>query len=221
MAKLLADEARSPGRGAARMASGGISEQGDCLTALGRLEEAAHIYEQAIALSERLRDERTVGLGKGQLATVRLLQLRFHEALAAYTEARKRFATLGEPASVAIVWHQIGISHERSGNGAAAEDAYRQSLAINVQLGSVGGQASTLNQLGLLYADVLVRREDGVAHYIIRRRNATSRCRTWPAKAGPAATSQTRCAASSAWPMPAARSSARSSASGDWGMAHP
>ena len=66
------------------------------------------------------------------MGTVRLLQRRFPEALAAHTEARERFAALGEAASVAVAWHQIGLVHHYAGNGEAAEDAYREALAIEV-----------------------------------------------------------------------------------------
>ncbi|TMQ75910.1 tetratricopeptide repeat protein [Candidatus Accumulibacter phosphatis] len=162
--RFTAVEARAPGCGAARMASACITDQADCLTALGRLDEAAQAYEQAIALAEQGHAERDAAVGKGQLGTVRLLQRRFPEALAAWDEARERFAALGEAESVAVAWHQIGIVHQDAGNGAAAEDAYRQSLAIRVQCNDVAGQASTLNQLGVLYADVLGRPEDAVTH---------------------------------------------------------
>ncbi len=47
----------------------------------------------------------------------------------------------------------------------AAEDSYRNSLAIRVRLGDVAGQAATLNQLGNLYDDVLNRPEEAVAFY--------------------------------------------------------
>jgi len=46
-----------------------------------------------------------------------------------------------------------------------AEDAYRRSLAIKVQLGDVAGQAATLVQLGNLYANVLHRTEEAVSFY--------------------------------------------------------
>jgi tetratricopeptide (TPR) repeat protein len=59
---------------------------------------------------------------------------------------------MGEPKSVATAWHQIGMVHQEAGQFAAAEDAYRQSLAIKVREGNLAGQASTLNQLGNLYA---------------------------------------------------------------------
>ena len=72
------------------MASVAITERGDCLTDLGRLEEAAAAYEEAIR-----RDEAAVTSGysvnRGQLGTVRLLQQRYDDALAAYQEARAIF----------------------------------------------------------------------------------------------------------------------------------
>jgi len=150
-------EARAPGCGAAHMVTRCIGERADCLRDLGRLDEAVQAYEQAIALAEQRHNEREVAVGKGQLGTVRLLQRRFPEALAAHTEARERFAALGEAASVAVAWHQIGLVHHYAGNGEAAEDAYREALAIEVLCNNVAGQAGTLTQLGLLYADVLGR----------------------------------------------------------------
>ncbi|HRD89713.1 MAG TPA: hypothetical protein PK752_15850, partial [Accumulibacter sp.] len=106
--RFAAVEARQPGCGAARMAAVCIGERAGCLLALGRLDDAAQAYEQAIALAQERRNERDIAVGKGQLGTVRLLQRRFPEALAAWSEARERFAVLGESGSVAVAWHQIG-----------------------------------------------------------------------------------------------------------------
>ncbi|MBL8397118.1 MAG: tetratricopeptide repeat protein [Candidatus Accumulibacter sp.] len=163
--RFAAVEARRPGDGAARMAAVCIGERAGCLRDLGRLDEAAQAYEQAIALAEERHDERDVAVGKGNLGTVRLEQRRFSEALAAHREARERFTALGEAVSVASAWHQTGRVHEDADNGDAAEDAYRKSLAIWVQCDDIAGQARTLNQLGLLYADILGRPEDAVTHY--------------------------------------------------------
>ena len=154
-----------PGLGAERMACVCISEQGDCLRNLGRLDEAAAAYEEAIQLAEQRGDARSIGVDKGQLGTVRLQQRRYPEALAAHAEARQRFTALDEPGSVAVSWHQTGRVHQEAGQTQAAEDAYRQSLAIKVRLGNVAGQASTLNQLGNLYADVLDRPEDAAGFF--------------------------------------------------------
>jgi tetratricopeptide (TPR) repeat protein len=154
-----------PGKGAGRMASASIEEQGDCLLDLGRLDEAAAAYEEGIRRGEQLGDDRGVAVGKGQLGSVRLEQRRYPEALAAYADARERFTRLDEPGSVAVIWHQTGMVYQEAGQPEAAEDAYRKSLAIKLRLGDVAGQASTLNQLGNLYHDVLDRPEEAVAFY--------------------------------------------------------
>ena len=158
-------EEREPGRGAARMASACITEQGDCLRDLGRLDEAAAAYEEAIRRDEQGSAKRDVAVGKGQLGTVRLLQRRYPDALAAFAEARERFTQLDEPGMVAVSWHQTGMVYQRADKPEAAEDAYRRALAISVRLGDVRGQADTLTQLGNLYGDALDRPEEAAAFF--------------------------------------------------------
>jgi tetratricopeptide (TPR) repeat protein len=161
--RFEAVEHREPGCGAERMTSVCVAERGDCLQALGRLDQAAGAYEENIRRAEKLGDERQVAVGKGNLGTVRLLQRRYPDALKAYEEARERFSRLDEPVSVAGYWHQTGRVYQQTGQPEAAEDAYRESLAIKVRLGDVAGQASTLGQLGNLYDDALGRTEEAVA----------------------------------------------------------
>jgi tetratricopeptide (TPR) repeat protein len=150
---------------AAGMASKCIAEQGDCLLNLGRYDAAAAAYEEAIRRGEQRGSLREVAVGKGQLGTIRLYQQRYAEALEAHQQARDTFSRLQEPGSVAIAWHQIGRVHEEAGQPEAAEEAYNQSLAIEVRLGNQAGQASTLGQLGNLYAAVLQRPEEAVAFH--------------------------------------------------------
>ncbi len=64
-----------------------------------------------------------------------------------------------------MIWHQTGMVYQAAGEPEAAEDAYGKSLAIDVRLGNVAGQAGTLGQLGTLYDDVLGRPEEAVAFY--------------------------------------------------------
>ncbi|MFM7521695.1 MAG: tetratricopeptide repeat protein [Planctomycetota bacterium] len=170
----LLDEARNrfesiakerPNRGAEGMASTCVTEQGDCLLRLGRLDEAAAAYEESIRRDQLRSAERDVAVGKFQLGTVRLQQRRYSDALAAFVEARERFTRLDEPGSVATAWNQIGRAYKGAREPEAAEDAYRKSLAITVQLGNGAGQASTLQDLGNLYLDVLGRPEDAVSFY--------------------------------------------------------
>jgi tetratricopeptide (TPR) repeat protein len=152
-------------KSAERMASACITERADCLCDLGRLDEAAAGYEEAIGRDGQRGAERDVAVGKFQLGTVRMLQRRHQDALDAFAEARERFAELDEPGSVASSWHQTGVMYQKASQPEAAEDAYRKSLAINVQLGDVAGQASTLGQLGNLYASVLDRSEEAATFY--------------------------------------------------------
>ncbi|HEY6347179.1 MAG TPA: tetratricopeptide repeat protein [Bryobacteraceae bacterium] len=150
--------------GAARMAGSALSEAATCLRHLGRYDEAAESYEQAIRIDEKLQDPRGAAVDGGQLATVRLLQENYPEALRLYAEVREAFERLNEPASVAIGWHQIGRVYQDAGQYEAAERAYQKSLGIKVQIGNRSGQAPTFNQLGNLYS-VMGRSEDAVRLY--------------------------------------------------------
>ena len=144
------------------MASAALTEQADCLTDLGRLDEAAEKYEEAIERAEKLSYFRQVAAGKGQLATVRLLQERYVDALAGYDEARASFEQQNEPTTVATIWHQIGIVHQEAGHYDEAEAAYRRSLEIGTRTKNRAGQANSLSMLGNLYDDHLNRPEEAV-----------------------------------------------------------
>ena len=136
---------------AARMVSVSLTETGDCLSDLGRLEEAAAAYEEGVKMSEALGDLRGSAVKKGQLGAVRLAQKRYNDALKTYAEALRIFKNLGEPAMVAVSWHQMGMVHEETGDFKAAEQAYRQALAIRVQYNLIADEAANLGQLGNLY----------------------------------------------------------------------
>jgi tetratricopeptide (TPR) repeat protein len=151
-------------KNAQRMASACLTEQGDCLRSLGRLDEAAAAYEERIALAEKLGDLRGAAVGKGNLGWVRLDQKQYAEALTAYESAIQSFESLGEPASVATIWHQMGMVHEASNNYPAAETAYRKSLGIWVQQNIKDHEASSLGQLGNLF-DKMGQLEDAVTFY--------------------------------------------------------
>lgn len=149
---------------AERMVSVTLSESGVCLQDLGRLDEAAEAYQEAIKCGEKLEDQRGVVVRKGNLGTVRLLQQRYDEALEIFAEVRDSFASLGEPGGVAIGWHQIGVVRRYAGQYEQAERAYRHSLAIEVQQKNLSGEASSLGELGNLYNE-MGRLEEAVRCY--------------------------------------------------------
>jgi tetratricopeptide (TPR) repeat protein len=141
-----------------------VAERADCLRAIGRFDEAAAAYEEAIRSAKQRGDSRQVAVGKGQVGGLRLHQRRYPEALMAYSEAKQTFAELGEPESVAGAWYQIGIAHRLCQQHQAAEDALKESLAIRVHFGNLAGEAATRNALGNLYSD-LGRSEDAVSFF--------------------------------------------------------
>ena len=142
-----------------------ISDVGNCLLSLGRLELAAAAFEQATLISELQRDERAIAINKVQLGTVRLEQLRYPEALDAYFEARTVFIRLNDLKRLAQCWHMTGIAYQYSGFIVEAEDAFRQSLTLTVALNDTIGQAGTLDQLGSLYRDGLCRPEESATFF--------------------------------------------------------
>jgi tetratricopeptide (TPR) repeat protein len=147
-----------------RMAAVAITERGDCLTDLGRLDEAATVYEDAIQRAEQRDAQRSIAVNKSQLGTVCMLQQRYEKALAAYQEALRLFDALGEPGSVAALWHQIGMVYRHAQQFEQAERAYLQALAIRVQQQDRSHEASDLHELGTLYV-AMERLEEAVAFY--------------------------------------------------------
>jgi tetratricopeptide (TPR) repeat protein len=71
--------------------------------------------------------------------------------VAAYQEARRAFEALGEPAMVAVAWHQEATAQRMAGDPTVAERCYLASLEIETRLGNLAGQAATLNELGSLF----------------------------------------------------------------------
>jgi len=142
------------------MAAAVLTEQADCLTALGQLDAAVEKYEECIRRGEKLEDFRGVAVGKGQLATMLQMQGKYDAAIAGYEEALAIFESQNEPASVATAWHQMGMVYQKAGAFDQAEAAYRRSLEINTQTNNRAGQANSLGQLGLLYKNKLNRPEE-------------------------------------------------------------
>jgi tetratricopeptide (TPR) repeat protein len=155
---------KAMGEAGEQMASFCLTELGDCLRNLGRLDDAAGSYQQAIDLDAKAGRDRDVAVGKGQLGTVRMHQRRYRDALDAHADARQTFAALGEPASVATAWHHTGMVYWALGNYQQAEQSYRQSLALRVKHRLRVDEASSLSGLGDVY-DAMGRLEDAVTSY--------------------------------------------------------
>ena len=141
------------GKRGEHMASACLAEQGNCLQAMGQLEQAITAFQKAIKLSEELDDARGLAIKKGQLATIYMLQKDYTSALQGHREALQIFQQLNEPAAVATAYHQIGIVYKEQSQFEQAETAYRQALAIKTQQGNRTGEALSLGELANLYND--------------------------------------------------------------------
>nr|VFJ44786.1 MAG: Tetratricopeptide repeat-containing protein [Candidatus Kentron sp. DK] len=164
--------AKQGDKSAEGMVAACLTEQGDCLSNLGRLDEAASTYENAIQRLEQLGYDRNVAVTKGLLGIVRMDQHRYQEARDAFSDARARFTRLNEPGSEASSWHQIGRVHQKAGEPEEAEAAYREALSIEVRLGDAARQAGTLRQLGFLFYHNMNRPEEAVVFF----RQAADKC---------------------------------------------
>jgi tetratricopeptide (TPR) repeat protein len=130
------------------------TERAGYLLELGRPDEAAPIYEEALERAAKRDDRRSVAVNTLKLGTVRQLQGHHAEALKVLFEGKALFEQLSEPLSIATAWQQIGAAFQAGHQFEAAEDAYRQALAIRVQHQTADGEAQTLSALG----DLLVAR---------------------------------------------------------------
>jgi tetratricopeptide (TPR) repeat protein len=153
----------NPGTVAENMAAGCLGQQGQFLCQLGRYDAAAAAFEEAIRRLEKLGDQHSMGVGKFQLAGVRLSQNRWDDALEAYKDARETFSRLNDSGTVAMAWNAIGVVHQQTGQVDAAEEAYNQSLAISIRLDNQVMQAAALHQLGSLYHNDFQRLEDAAS----------------------------------------------------------
>jgi len=154
-----------PGGFAETMAISCLMEQGNCLRNLGRYEDAAAAYEESIRKANKRGDLYNASTSIQNLGIVRMNQSRYNEAMEAFQEARDTFSILNNPSGVSSAWHQIGCLLKEASKPEAAEEAFHQSLAIEVSLGDQRMQAANLLNLGLLYEYDLQRLEEAEDFY--------------------------------------------------------
>ncbi len=157
-------EALPDDRGAP-MAAVQLTQQADCLEALGKLDEAAKRYRERIKRGEQQDDPRGVAVGRNNLGEVLRRQQKFAEALEEINTARDIFSSLNELVEVAVSWHKIGMVQAEAGNLAEAEKAYRQALEIFTQIEDEAKMASSLGELGNFYDSQLNRPEQAITFY--------------------------------------------------------
>jgi tetratricopeptide (TPR) repeat protein len=150
---------------AERMAASCLADKGDCLMVLGRLDEAASVFEEAVHKLTALKDQRSAAVAAAELGSVRRRQGRFEEALAAFARAGETFSRLNEPLSIAQGDVESGLAYVGLGRLTEAEEAYVKALEIWTRVGNAPGEARSLSALATLYADHMNRPQDAAVFY--------------------------------------------------------
>ncbi|MCJ8268973.1 MAG: tetratricopeptide repeat protein [Psychrosphaera sp.] len=140
-----------------------LNGKGNCFLFLGFLSNAYTAFQKADEIKEgqaQIPEERAIS--KANLAGVLLRLDNYTEAIEQYSLAKQLFEQTNNLAKVAVIWSQLGVTYQQAGKLEQAENAYRQSLEIDVALGDKAAQLEALCNLGGLYNEELDRPEDGV-----------------------------------------------------------
>lgn len=134
---------------------------GDAMKLLGRHTEALALYEQASQRTQELDQFVEFELHKvdSLVATGQT-----ERALAVANAVVSAFNKLGRPDQQAEARFRLGEVHEQTRDYAAAEEAYRQALAIAVRAELSSQEGKSLTRLGILY-DKQERLEDAANFY--------------------------------------------------------
>jgi hypothetical protein len=79
-----------------------------------------------------------------------MLESKYDEARARYMAALGLFQQLGEPATEAVCWHQLGMLAQQLRQWDEAERHYRESARLEEQCGNLFGAAKTWHQLAVI-----------------------------------------------------------------------
>jgi tetratricopeptide (TPR) repeat protein len=115
------------------------SDLGEVWRASGKYENARESYRFALEIMNEVGDTRSKAVIKCQLGILALTQNNFLEAVQILQESLIVFRELQEPATEAIVLHELGIAFYELGRWKEAEQAYRLSAQIKDVYGLVGG----------------------------------------------------------------------------------
>lgn len=123
---------------------------GEVLQVVGRWDEASDLYQETLALAERIGDLHAQASCQTATAVLFWKQGAFNEAWSWLKQARAGFEQLGDQAGVAQVLHHSGTLAAQQGDYEAARSRYEESLAIRRQLNDKPRIASLLSNLGIV-----------------------------------------------------------------------
>ena len=119
-----------------------LTDLDDALKAQGRYADARNQYEKGLEMAKGCSDRRQQGVILGQLGALAMLEGNLKEATDRCSAALTLSQQLGEPATEATGWHQLGIVFQEAREWDEAERCYREAARIREELGMISGQNS-------------------------------------------------------------------------------
>jgi non-specific serine/threonine protein kinase len=125
------------------------------LLAAGRLAmrqgdrgEAGLIFQEALEISRKVGDRRSLGIAQFSIGHVARVQGDYPTARRHHAEAIQLFEALGDDHWLANTHHDLGLAAYFEGDLTTAREQYEASLDLSRRLGDELGIASVLNDLG-------------------------------------------------------------------------
>ncbi|MEU7614384.1 tetratricopeptide repeat protein [Micromonospora sp. NPDC049204] len=116
----------------------------------GDYAQAERHYREALALAERLGEDRYGAIALHQLGILSQSRGDYAEAAHSYRLAADRNLELGNHSDLSRTYHQLGILAQLQGDYTEAERWYQRSLTTKEKTGDLAGLARSHHQLGLL-----------------------------------------------------------------------
>lgn len=128
-----------------------ISLQGDCLRDLGRLQEAATAYEQAIHYASSSDNPRAAANNMIELATTYQQMGYLSDALYQYQDALVLIRKLNDIEMMAAILQQMGIAYMESNQFDQSQKAFVEAWNLSEDMSDEALSADILTELGNLW----------------------------------------------------------------------
>lgn len=151
-ANAVTEEAEQ--QGLAEMRAKGRRFSGDVLQMMGRFDEAAEAYEEAVAQFTRLGEKSELANTLNSLASMDAVRERHEEATTRFKECVVLFEQVGDVLAKAIALNNLGYLADANGQTEAAASYYEASLVDFERIQYTRGIAAVKNNLVVLYGSL-------------------------------------------------------------------
>ena len=148
----LAEQALEIGQGQDRLLElHAFNNMAAVYRALGQLQRALELYEQALPLLREVGDRADEGATLNNMALVYQSMGQLQRALELYEQALPLLREVGDHAGEAATLNNIAVVYRETGQWQRALELYEQALSIRREVGDRAGEAGTLNNIAVVY----------------------------------------------------------------------